>query len=175
MKQQPFSLMVDGSNDNGLEKMFPITVRIFDVNFGRVLTKCFDMNLLVGRSSSTAEAMFNSIDEQFEKHDISWLMVSGLRVDNTNANIGSHNSLKTRAHQKNDEIVIAGCPCHILHNAAGNASDAFASVSQFDFEDHCVDIFYWFDKSSKRKSILKEYYEFCDVEYQEVVKYISTG
>ena len=52
--------------------------------------------------------------------------------------------------------------------------DAFAAVSDFSIEDHCVDLYYWFDKSSKQKSILKEYYDFCDQDYQEVIKYIST-
>ena len=57
-----FSAMVDGSSDTGLEKMLPITVRIFDVNFGRVMTKIFDMNFLSGCDSGTAEVMFDSID-----------------------------------------------------------------------------------------------------------------
>ena len=70
--------------------------------------------------------------------------------------------------------MISGCPCHILHNAASKAADAFAAVSDFSVEDHCVDLYYWFDKSSKRKSILKEYYDFCDQDYQEIIKYIST-
>ena len=70
--------------------------------------------------------------------------------------------------------MISGCPCHILHTAASKAADAFAAVSDFSVEDHCVDLYYWFDKSSKRKSILKEYYDFCDQDYQEVIKYIST-
>ena len=63
MQNLPYSLMLDSSNDNGLEKMFPVTVRIYDVNFGRVLTKFLDMNLLEGRDASTAEAMFQSVDE----------------------------------------------------------------------------------------------------------------
>ena len=33
VSQSPFSIMVDGSNDAGLEKMFPICVCIFDINF----------------------------------------------------------------------------------------------------------------------------------------------
>ena len=44
----------------------------------------------------------------------------------------------------------------------------------FDIEDHCVDLFYWFDKSSKPKSILKEYNEFCDEEYADIIQNIST-
>ena len=43
-------LMVDGSNHIDLEKMVPITVRIFDIKFGSVTTKFFYMNLLSGRS-----------------------------------------------------------------------------------------------------------------------------
>ena len=70
--------------------------------------------------------------------------------------------------KKNESIIISGCPCHILHNAASKAGGDFAAVTGFDVEDHCVDNYYWFDKSSKRKSILKEYYEFCDTNYQEI-------
>ena len=32
MNSSPFSLMIDGSNGAGLEKMFPISIHIFDVN-----------------------------------------------------------------------------------------------------------------------------------------------
>eukprot|EP00794_Sanderia_malayensis_P013387 gene13387-14760_t len=136
------------------------------------MTKFFDMNMLQGRAASTADCMFASSNQQLEKHDLSWNMVSAIGVDNTN--IGAHDSIKSRAVEKNPEIVISGCPCHILHNAASKAADAFAVVSGFRVKDHCVDLFYWFDKSSKCKSILKEYYEFCDEEYKEVIKYIST-
>ena len=101
-------------------------------------------------------------------------MVTSIARDNTSANIGDHNSIKSRTLERNPEIVISGCPCHILHNTASKAADAFAAVSDFSVEDHCVDLYYWFDKSSKRKSILKEYYDFCDQDYQEVIKYIST-
>ena len=36
IKCSPFSLLTDGSNDSGLEKMNPLTVKICDVNSGRV-------------------------------------------------------------------------------------------------------------------------------------------
>ena len=37
-----------------------------------------------------------------------------------------------------------------------------------------MDQFYWFDKSTKRKSSLEEYCCFCDVNYKKVIKHIST-
>ena len=62
MAQSPFSLMEDGSNDAGLEKMFLISIRIFDVNFNRIMTKLFDTNMLEGRATSAADCMFGSIN-----------------------------------------------------------------------------------------------------------------
>ena len=119
--------------------MLLITVRIFVVNFGRVMTKFFDMNLQSGCDSCTAELMFYSTHAQFTKH-VSGENVSGLDIDNTHANIGNRNSLKSRVLMKNAEVVIAGSPYHILHNVSGKASEAFAAVSKFDLGNHCVDI-----------------------------------
>ena len=118
--------------------------------------------------------MFTSIDQQLVENDLSWDMLSAIGLHNTNANIGEHNSIKSRAIEKNLEIVISGCPCHSLHNASSKAADAFGDVVDFSIEDPCEDIFLLFDKPSKRKLILKEYYDFCDQDYQEVIKYIST-
>ena len=174
MEENPFSIMLDGSNDNGLEKMYPITVRIYDVRFNRVMTKFFSMNLLEGTDASTAACMFDSVNNQFEENGISWDHCMAIGLDNTNANIGQRNSIKSRAREKNPEIIIAGCPCHILHNASCKGSIAFSKCTGFDITDHCVDLYHWFDKSSKRKNILKEYYDFCDIEYGEIIKLVST-
>ena len=51
------------------------------------MTKFFDMNLLSGCASGAAEVMFDSNDAQFTKHGVSWENVSGLGVNNTNANM----------------------------------------------------------------------------------------
>ena len=82
--------------------------------------------------------------------------------------------MKSRALEKKHNIFIAGWTYYILHNAACKSGSTFATVNGFDIVDHCVDLFYWFHKSSKRKSILKEYYEFCNSECEEFIKYVST-
>lgn len=48
MKSGPFSVAVDGSNDSGLEKMNPMTVRYFDVDSRMVSTQLLDMCLTSG-------------------------------------------------------------------------------------------------------------------------------
>ena len=82
------------------------------------MTKFFDMNLIEGSDASTAAAMFESVDNQLTNHEITCDYCLAIRLDNTNANVGEHNSIKSRAREKNEGIIIAGCPCHILHNAS---------------------------------------------------------
>jgi hypothetical protein len=48
MKNKPFAIAVDGSNDTGLEKMNPLTVRHFDDTRGEVVTQFLDMCLTSG-------------------------------------------------------------------------------------------------------------------------------
>lgn len=48
MRTEPFSIAIDGSNDNGLEKMNPMTVRIYDVTRSKVVTQFLDMCLTKG-------------------------------------------------------------------------------------------------------------------------------
>ena len=60
----------------GLQKMFPVTVRIFDVNFNHMMKKFFDMNFPEGRDAPTAASMFDSVS-----------------LNNMNVNIGKRNSI----------------------------------------------------------------------------------
>ena len=48
MRKQPFSIAINGSNDCGLEKMNPMTVRLYDTNIGRIATRFLDMCLTKG-------------------------------------------------------------------------------------------------------------------------------
>jgi hypothetical protein len=37
-----------------------------------------------------------------------------------------------------------------------------------------VDIFYYFDKSTKRKAALSDYTQFCDLVYRKMLKHVTT-
>lgn len=174
MRSNPFSVAVDGSNDVGLTKMNPLTVRIFDVETSRVVTQFLDM---CTASAATAEAIYGVVDGRLAEllgTENPWELCTSVGVDNTSVNIGVHNSLKSRVLQRNPAIYFSGCPCHILHNAAQKAADAFGSVSGFDVEEFTIDLYYWFEKSTKRKNSLRSYCEFCDHQYRSVIKHVST-
>ena len=53
--------------DIGVEKMNPLTVRIFDPDCGSVTTHFLDMCM---SSSSTAEGIFSKMQEALSKHNI---------------------------------------------------------------------------------------------------------
>ena len=171
MKKGPLSLATDGSNDEDLVKLNPLLVRLFDNDLGYVhvqlLGKCCS-------KSGTAEILFENISNALRSNEIDWSNCVGLSLDNTSVNLGRHNSIKTRVQEVNKSIYINGCPCHIVHNTANECAEMFMLENGFDVEDMLVDIFYWFDKSSKRKVELEEFCFFCDQEYRKTIKHVST-
>ena len=100
MTQSLFCIMLDGSNDIGLQNMYAVTFCIFDVNFSQIMTKFFDMNSLEGTDASTA--VFDNVNNLSEWYNIQRNQRMGIGLDNRNANIEEQNSIKSQA-----------CPCHI--------------------------------------------------------------
>lgn len=123
---------------------------------------------------STAHGIFCCIDQALQKHNIPWANCLGFGVDNTSVNVGKHNSIMTRVLNENPEVYFMGCPCHMAHNAAKHATDAFCQLlPAFDVEDFLVDVFFWFDYSSKRKNGYAEFCQFVDLEYRRILKFLS--
>ena len=173
MQFNPYSLSIDGSNDTGLEKMNPLTVKIFDVNRNEVVHKFLDMCTTSGKDCGTAKGIFAKMDEVLVRNEVPWMNCIALSVDNTSVNLGVRNSLQVHSTNKHKGIYVLGCPCHIVHNNAAKAGKAFANIG-FDIQDLCVDTFYWFEYSTKRKAGLGDFCNFCDTEYRHVVKFCST-
>ena len=173
MKAHPFSISIDGSNDTGLEKMNPMTIRIYDEKNGKIVTQFLDM---CTTTSSTAEAIYSVMDTRLSELFSStnpWAMCTSVGVDNTSVNIGIRNSLKAWILQQNGAIYFNSWPCHVFHNAAQKAGTAFATC-KFEAEEFAIGLYYWFDKSTKRKNDLWSYSEFCDQEYRGMIKHVST-
>lgn len=134
MKTTPFSLAIDGSSDTGIEKMNPLTIRTYDDSRGIVHTQFLDMCM---SSNATAEGIFSKMQEALDKHEIPWNNCVGISLDNTSVNMGCHNSIRTRVTRANPAVYILGCPCHIVHNIASKADDAFEQVYRATVENAC--------------------------------------
>ena len=127
-----------------------------------------------GEDCSKAETWFTTINDAFKKDDLNWDNVVSVGLDNTTTNMGIRNSLKTRILSENAQTFIAGCNCHLAHLAAGKGGDAYAAITKFDCEDHQVDLYYFFKRSTHRKGILKEYMDFVGCEWENFTRFVST-
>ena len=72
--------------------------------------------------------------------------------------------------KKNSAVYVLGCPCHLIDLAAEKA----AAQLPVPIEELLVDVFFYLDKSSKRKQGLKEFQDLCGVEMRKIVKHVST-
>ena len=125
-------------------------------------------------SGGKAEEIFTAIDGCMSSHEILWENCVAVGVDNTNVNVGKNNSIMMCGKAKNDSVYISGCQCHVVHNTSAAAAAALGNVTGFDIEDLMVDIYFWFNYSTKCKSVLAEYTEFCDQDYRKTPKHVST-
>ena len=107
MKTSCYSIATDGSNDQGLQKMNPVTVRLFDINQHKVVTKFFDM---CPSTSSTAVGIFHAINASMTKNDLTWDNCVLLAVDNTSVNVGRNNSVIVEASKKKWKHYFNGLP-----------------------------------------------------------------
>ena len=88
--------------------------------------------------------------------------------------LGSTIPLKQECWKTNPEVYFMACTCHVFHNTARSACARFIVVTGFDVDDFCVDRYYFFENSSKRKGVLSEFCEFFEVEYKSTGKCWST-
>jgi len=134
MKDKPYSIAIDGSNDTDWLKMNPLTVCLFTPS--GVYVQLLDMCITRGSSSSltcmtrgsTVADIFAKVDETLQQFGVGWSNCVSAGVDNTSVNLGIRNSIMTRVTEKNLAVFINGCPCHIVHNIARKASDSYAKV-----------------------------------------------
>uniref|UniRef100_H3AGH1 HAT C-terminal dimerisation domain-containing protein n=1 Tax=Latimeria chalumnae TaxID=7897 RepID=H3AGH1_LATCH len=162
MRNSPYSLFTDGSNNTGREKMNLLTGRMFDINTQRVESRLFD-------DCATAAVIFDKTDQALDTHSIPWANYVGFGVDNTSIGLRKRNSIMTRMKENNAACYFMGCPCHLIHNVVCKSASSFKQLFVFD-----VDLFYYFNKSTMRKSMLVEFSEFCDVKHRQVIKHVST-
>ena len=128
--------------------MNPVLIRLFDDNKGKASVQLLDMGAC---NKGPAEALFYNINSILRENRVDWENCVAIGLDNTAVNVRKKNSIMIRVLAKNKNIFINGFPCHIIHNTANKAAERFSEVSRFDVEDFLVDLFHWFDKSSKRK------------------------
>ncbi|XP_031327822.1 uncharacterized protein LOC116159067 [Photinus pyralis] len=161
----PFSLATDASNKGNI-KMFPLVVRYFkkDVGVQTKLLNFFDS------SSETSKIIANCLIEKLKEANLNPQNVISYCADNASVNFGKNQSVFVELQKFNSELIDVGCLCHVLNNSIKNASNCL----KFDLECIIMKTYNTFCSHSKRKQELLEFYDFCDVEYSELLRHVPT-
>lgn len=166
-EKRPYSILVDESNDIMCEKECAILARYYSEAQDKVADGFIDMPVC---NDAKAENIFNCIASSMDEKGINWSNCIGFSSDNCNVMIGKNNSVLSRVKAQAPHIYSVGCPSHLVNICAKTAAKEL-SMSP---EELIIDIYYYFEKSSKRREDLKEFQEFCNVAQQRVQKHCPT-
>ena len=161
----PFSISTDASN-KGSTKTFPIVLRYFTKDKG-MQTKLLSFYSLESEDSYT---IANSLKTNLEKNNLDMSNVTSFCADNASVNFGKNKSVFVELKKVNPLLVPVGCNNHILHNTAKKAT----STLRIDIESVVIKIYNEFSNSTKRVAILKDFFEWLDIEWSNNLQQIPT-
>ena len=165
-KNGPFSILCDEDSDTD-DKHLAILVRLWDNDLGAPVTRFLNMPVC---NIGTATKLFECIDTTLQERGIPWAHVVGFESDTTNAMVGKHNSVLSRVKEKQPTVYSQGCVCHLANLSL------LAGVKSLpvDVDDFFVDLFYFFEKSAKRKEDFREFQHFTDTKQFKIIKHCKT-
>lgn len=168
LKDSPFSLSTDGSNDGGSETLFPIVIRYFDESIGEVLSTvlCIASNT----NTSTGSNIFSLVDHELEKRSVSWKSCIAFGCDNASVMTGKYKGVSKYIQEKNSDAFVMGCYCHLIHIAAQKA----AAKLPCSIDELLIDVYFYLNKSTKRQQMLKQFQSLCGVESRKIIKHAVT-
>ena len=118
---------------------------------------------------STAEALFNAIENELESHNIPWENVVG---DTASVMVGVRNSVLSRIKQKQRNVFSLGCMCHL----AALCAVAALKKLPLSVDDFLVDIFYHFKYSAECWTEYDEIQsEFSEIRPMKLLKHCTTS
>lgn len=160
-----FAIATDASNKGNI-KTFPLIVRYFNKNSG-VNTKLLNFFSLVSEKSvDITERLLQNLNEA----GLSVSNVTAYCADNASVNFGKTQSVIVELQKHNSKILPVGCLCHIIHNAGKFGQVAF----RYDIELIVIKCYNEFSSSTKRTEKLKDFFEFCEEEWQELLRSVPT-
>lgn len=165
IKDKYFAIQCDASNIKN-RKFFPIAIQFFDNELG-IVNKLLDFQ---ENADESALGMFSMIRTTFQRLNLTFDNVSSFSADNCNANFGQHNSLFKHLCSENQFIVKANCHAHIIHNTVKKIVDNL----DYDVENLILKVYAHFSVSAKKRETLKQFSEFNDIEYKDLLHHVVT-
>lgn len=160
-----FAIMTDASNKGNI-KTFPLIIRYFQKSKG------IQTSLLAFFSLESEKALdiAAALKQKLESSNLSLNNISCYCADNASVNFGKNNSVFTELKKGNSNLIAMGCNAHILHNTAKKASNAL----KYDIESTVIKIYNEFSSSTKKTTLLKEFFEWAETEWLEILRHVPT-
>ena len=167
MKTSPFSIFTDGSHTSD-SKLYPIVINFYDDVEKQISCSLFSIPNL--QTQSTGENIAKLLTSEMEKHDIPWKNCTALGSDNAAVMVGIRKGVGSYLKECQPNIIVLGCPNHLIDLAAKAASSALP----FSMDSLLVDVFYYLEASVNRKLKLREFQQLCGNEVQKILKHVCT-
>ena len=167
LKTKPYSIATDGSNDDN-SQLYPIVATVFDDK-----TSCVESYLLAVpnlEGACTGLNIGNMLLSTLNGLEIPITNCIAMGADNAPVMIGKKSGVASVLTEANPNIFIVGCPCHLINLAAQKA----AACLPVNVDEILIDIFYYLDKSSKRKQSFAKFQKLHDAEQHKFLKHICT-
>ena len=139
----PFSLMMDESNDK-TDKSCIILVRTLDTKLGEVRSRFLDMPIV---NIGNAANLFNALKLSLSKHNLDFSNSVAFMSDTTNVMKGARSGIQKLISNEHPDIYDVGCICHL----ADLTVKAGMQALPVNIDQLLIDVFYYFQHSSKRK------------------------
>lgn len=167
-ESQFFSIHTDETTDISVHQQCGIMLRFFDNTDGGVRCVFFKLETV---QSADAEGLFQILDSNFgTEGPLHYDNLVGMGSDGTNVMLGNRNSVMTRLREKQPSLIAFHCNCHLAALIANHA----CSVLPDNLEDLTVQIWYFFQKSSKRQRVFEEFQAFVECKPHKLLKAAQT-
>ena len=162
----PGSIFIYDTTDNTAEKDTGSSAEYF-LNLQQVVCKFYALPVC---NIATGQTPFELVDDAFTKHNIPWSNLLGFGSDGASVMLGSRNSALSLLRSMQPHLWHIHCVCHVAPLCAAHASKKLA----VDIESFVIDLYYCFNRSSKRVEEYKHFQEFCEVESLTILKHVSS-
>ena len=130
-----FSLMMDESTDRGDVKRVVILICFYDESSFRSKTGFFG---LYDIPQANAANLFECLDLQISKDDLGYEKLVGWNSDGASVMLGSRNSVVSRLKQKQPNLCVLHCICHVSHHSSKRVNELRSFQEWLEVEAHKI-------------------------------------
>lgn len=167
IRTAPFCVSTDGSNNTD-SKLYPIVVTCFNPVSSEIVSNLLTVPALEG--DSTGHNIAQLIIKTLKENDVPLNNCLALGADNAPVMIGAKAGVAGILKNENSYLHVVGCVCHLINLAAEKG----ATCLPVKIDESIVDIYYYLEKSSKRKEKLKRFQQIHNTETRKILKHVCT-